>query len=190
MAVGGWGSRVPNKYIEPCPKNLSFFQKKNALNSLKSKTNLTFTSHLVESQTCAVGGWGPMFGTKSQKNVFFLTLSLMQAMLLRLPSLWIDFRVICGRIEASAFWEWPSYHKMRGSLGCNDLALYSGWWVPWYLDVEIGYFKRSKRQTGHWWGSSKWGQEDTRMWKWLPHIQLLLKLILWLWPTVITKQRK
>ena len=30
-------------------------------------------SHLVESQTCAVGGWGPMFGTKSQKNVFFFT---------------------------------------------------------------------------------------------------------------------
>ena len=26
----------------------------------------------MESQTCAVGGWGPMFGTKSQKNGFFL----------------------------------------------------------------------------------------------------------------------
>ena len=38
------------------------------LNSLKSKINLTFTFHLVESQTCAVGGWGPMFGTKSQKR--------------------------------------------------------------------------------------------------------------------------
>ena len=27
--------------------------------------------HLVESQTCAVGGWGPMFWTKSPKIVFF-----------------------------------------------------------------------------------------------------------------------
>ena len=71
----GLESRVPNKYMEPCPKNLSFFSKKkqNALNSLKSTTNLNFTSHLVESQTCAVGGWGPMFGTKSQKNGFFYT---------------------------------------------------------------------------------------------------------------------
>ena len=43
-----------------------FFSKKNAPNSLKSKINLTFISHLV------VGGWGPMFGKKSQKNRFFL----------------------------------------------------------------------------------------------------------------------
>ena len=77
VAVGGWGSRVPNKYMEPCPKNLTFFSKKqNALNSLKNKTNLTFTSHLVESQTWAVGGRGSMFGTKSQKKTFFLTPSL------------------------------------------------------------------------------------------------------------------
>ena len=27
----------------------------------------------MESQMCAVGGWGPMFGTKSQINTFFLT---------------------------------------------------------------------------------------------------------------------
>ena len=40
------------------------------------KINLTFAFHLVESQTCAVGGWGPMFGTKSQKKRFFLTPSL------------------------------------------------------------------------------------------------------------------
>ena len=31
LAVGGWGSRVPNKYIEFCPKNLSLFQKKNKI---------------------------------------------------------------------------------------------------------------------------------------------------------------
>ena len=57
-------------------KNSIFFQKKIALNSLKSKINLTFIFHLVESQTCAVGRWGPMFGTKSQINTFFLTPSL------------------------------------------------------------------------------------------------------------------
>ena len=63
-------------------------------------------------------------------------------------SLWIDFRVICGRIEASTFWEWPSYHKMRGSLGCNDLALYSGWWVPWYLwKLAISNVPNGKRGT-------------------------------------------
>ena len=76
VAVGGWGSRVPNKYMEFCPKNISFFQQKknkNALNSPKSKINLTFISHLVEFQTCAVGGWGPMFGTKSRINLFFDT---------------------------------------------------------------------------------------------------------------------
>ena len=68
------GSRVPNKYMEFCPQNLSLFQKKqNALNSPKSKINLTSTFHLVESQTCAVGGWGPTFGTKSQKKRFFYT---------------------------------------------------------------------------------------------------------------------
>ena len=75
VAVGGWGSRVPNKYIEFCPKNLSLFQKKkqNNLNSPKSKINLTSTFHLVESQACAVGGWGPTFGTKSpKKGVLFL----------------------------------------------------------------------------------------------------------------------
>ena len=32
----------------------------------------------MESQTCAVGGWGLMFGTKSQINTFFLTPSLTQ----------------------------------------------------------------------------------------------------------------
>lgn len=32
--------------------------------------------HLVESQTCAVGGWGPMFGTKSQISTVFFTPSL------------------------------------------------------------------------------------------------------------------
>ena len=77
--MGGWGSKVPNKYMEFCPKNFSFFLKKilifskklNALNSLKNKINLAFIFHLVESQTCAVGGWGPMFGTKSQKKLFF-----------------------------------------------------------------------------------------------------------------------
>ena len=42
--------------------------------SPKSKTNPTL--HLVESQTCAVGGWSPMFGTKSQKGCFFFTPSL------------------------------------------------------------------------------------------------------------------
>ena len=31
VAVGGWGSRVPNKYMEFCPKNFSFFQKNKML---------------------------------------------------------------------------------------------------------------------------------------------------------------
>ena len=57
-------------------KFLIFSKKYNALNSLKSKINLTFIFHLVESQKCAVGGWGLMFGTKFQINPFFLTPSL------------------------------------------------------------------------------------------------------------------
>ena len=144
----------------------------------------------MESQTCAVGGWVPMFGTKSQKIRFFFYTFPYAGNAIKTTVSVNRFSSYLWSNWGQRFWEWPYYHKMRGSLGCNDLALYSGWWVPWYLDVEIGYFKRSKRQTGHWWGSSKWGQDDTRMWKWLPHIQLLLKLILWLWLTVITKQRK
>ena len=31
VAVGGWGSRVLNKYMEFCPKNFSFFQKNKML---------------------------------------------------------------------------------------------------------------------------------------------------------------
>ena len=31
VAVGGWGSRVPNKYMEFCPKNCSFPQKNKML---------------------------------------------------------------------------------------------------------------------------------------------------------------
>ena len=50
------------------------------------------------------GGWvGSDVWDKVPKKRFFLTPSLMQAMLLRLPSLLIDFRVFCGRIEASDF---------------------------------------------------------------------------------------
>ena len=42
------------------------------LQTPKSKINLTFIFHLVESQTRGVGGWGPMFGTKSQIKPVFL----------------------------------------------------------------------------------------------------------------------
>ena len=74
---GGWVEVQSLKQIHGIlsEKLLIFSKKQNAPNSLKSKTNLTFIFHLVESQTCAVGGWGLMFGTKSQKKVFLGTLS-------------------------------------------------------------------------------------------------------------------
>ena len=39
MAVGLWGSRVPNKYMELCPKNFSFFQKKIKCSKQPKKQN-------------------------------------------------------------------------------------------------------------------------------------------------------
>ena len=39
VAVGGWGSRVPNKYMEFCPKNCSFFQKKIKCSKQPKKQN-------------------------------------------------------------------------------------------------------------------------------------------------------
>ena len=59
--------------------------------------NLTLIFHLVESKTCALGGWGPMFGTKSQIDaVFFdtfpyrLCLLFMQSFLISLDSVGPD----------------------------------------------------------------------------------------------------
>ena len=39
MAVGGWGSRVLNKYMEFCPKNFSFFRKKITFSKQPKKQN-------------------------------------------------------------------------------------------------------------------------------------------------------
>ena len=72
-AMRGWVVVQSPKQIHGIlSKNFLMFSKKqNAPNRPKSKINPTFIFHLVESQTCAVGGWGPMFGTKSQINPFF-----------------------------------------------------------------------------------------------------------------------
>ena len=49
-----------------------FFKKMKCSKQPNKQNKLNFYFSLrVEYQTCAVGGWGPMFGTKSQKNVFF-----------------------------------------------------------------------------------------------------------------------
>ena len=39
VAVGGWGPRVLNKYMELCPKNFSFFQKKIKCSKQPQKQN-------------------------------------------------------------------------------------------------------------------------------------------------------
>ena len=77
----GGGPESQTKTWNFVQKNCSFLKKKklNALNSLKSKINLTFIFHLVDFQTCVVGGWGLMFGTKSQKNVLFDTFLKLRA---------------------------------------------------------------------------------------------------------------
>ena len=71
--MGGWGSRVPNKYMEFCPKNCSFFQKTKCSKQPKKQNKLNFSFSLSGVPNLRGGGWGPMFGTKSQKNVFFYT---------------------------------------------------------------------------------------------------------------------
>ena len=53
-------------------KILIFSKNKMLLTAQKIKVSSIFTFHSVESQTYAVGGWGTMFGTKSQKKRFFL----------------------------------------------------------------------------------------------------------------------
>ena len=60
------GVQSPKKKHGIFTKKVTFFSKNpNAPNGIKSKINLTFIFHLVEALTCAVGGWGPVFGTKS-----------------------------------------------------------------------------------------------------------------------------
>ena len=52
-------------------KTAHFLKKIKCSKQPKKQNKLTFIFHLVESQTRAVGGWGPMFGTKSQIKPFF-----------------------------------------------------------------------------------------------------------------------
>ena len=54
-----------------------FFKKMKCSKQPNKQNKLNFYFSLrVESQTCAVGGWGPMFGTKYQKKGSFFTPSL------------------------------------------------------------------------------------------------------------------
>ena len=54
-------------------KLLIFSKKIKCSKQPKKQNKFNFFFHLMESQTFAVVGWGPMFGTKSQKNGFFDT---------------------------------------------------------------------------------------------------------------------
>ena len=78
VAVGGWGSRVPNKYMEFCPKNISLFQKNKTKCPKQPKKQNKPTFHFSLSGVPNVrGGWvGSDVWDKVPKNVFFLHLSL------------------------------------------------------------------------------------------------------------------
>ena len=67
VAVGGWGPESQINTWNLVRKISHFFKKTKFSKQPKKQNKPNFTSHLVESQTYAVGGWGPMFGTKSQK---------------------------------------------------------------------------------------------------------------------------
>ena len=73
-AICGWVGVQSPKQIHGIlfKKFLIFSNKIKCSKQPKKQNNPNFhLLLLVESQTCAVGGWGPMFGTKSQKNRFF-----------------------------------------------------------------------------------------------------------------------
>ena len=79
VAVGGWGSRVPNKYMDPCPTNLSFFQKNKTKCSKQPKKQNKLNFHFSLSGVPNVrGGWvgSDVWDKVLKKLVFFLTPSL------------------------------------------------------------------------------------------------------------------
>ena len=80
----------------------------------------------MESQTCAAGGWGPMFGTKSQINtVFFLTPSLSNL---------IDH----GRTsDKTKPWNWGLSGKVNHNLACLLMRKKKAW-VLWI--AKFGHF--------------------------------------------------
>ena len=57
VAVGGWGSRVPNKYMEFCPKNCSFFQKKIKCSKQPKKQNKPNFHFSLSGVANVRGGW-------------------------------------------------------------------------------------------------------------------------------------
>ena len=73
----GWvGFQSPKQIRGIFVRKILIFSKNKMLwTAQKIKVSSIFTFHSVESQTYAVGGWGTMFGTKSQKKTFFLTSS-------------------------------------------------------------------------------------------------------------------
>ena len=72
VAVGGWGSRVPNKYMEFCPKNFSFFQKIKCSKQPKKQNKLNFYFSLSGVPNVR-GGWvgSDVWDKVPNKYVFF-----------------------------------------------------------------------------------------------------------------------
>ena len=57
VAVGEWGSRVLNKYMEFCPKNCSFFQKKIKCSKQPKKQNKPNFHFSLSGVANVRGGW-------------------------------------------------------------------------------------------------------------------------------------
>ena len=57
VAVGGWGSRVLNKYMEFCLKNFSFFQKKIKCSKQPKKQNKLNFYFSLSGVLNVRGGW-------------------------------------------------------------------------------------------------------------------------------------
>ena len=55
--MGGWGSRVLNKYMEFCPKNFSFFQKKIKCSKQPKKQNKLNFDFSLSGVPNVRGGW-------------------------------------------------------------------------------------------------------------------------------------
>ena len=111
--VGGWGARVPNKYMEFCPKNFSFVQKIKCSKQPQKQNKPNF--HLSPSGVPNVrGGWvGSDVWDKVPKKTFFLTPSL------RLAS---NFSWILWK-PALPLWHWTSSY----SIECSVMSCYMLW---------------------------------------------------------------
>ena len=90
------------------------------------------------SQMCAVGGWGPMFGTKSQKKTFFFTPSLNKPCVLFVIFIWPQECSTTSKLHSSL----PNLET-----GCSSPSLAAAIFSLALLNASSTEFTLGKRVT-------------------------------------------